>query len=199
MGYYLELRTQTNVATSREDLVARLQDNKIPEHPEYEDTYILYLESDVGMLTIHGDESFNKEELASIRISWGFDQAAWLTLIALAEKIGFRLYDPTTKEFITKDSFKNSCEPHQRCFGTVKKMIGKTTAPKKSLKKRKVIPLSVLQTPIEDLCLWVRVDIALMKKLGLKKVGEILAYSEEDLKNQSNIGKNGLKNLKETL
>jgi len=199
MGYYLELQTQKNVAASRVDLVARLQKNKIPEHPEYENTYILYLESDVGILTIHGDEYFNKGELASIRISWGFDQAAWLPLIALAEKLGFRLYDPTTNEFITRDSYKNSYETQQRGFGLVENMIGKTTVSKKPLNKKKVIPLSILQTPIEDLCLRVRVDIALMKKLGLKKVGEILAYSEEDLKNQTNIGKNGLKNLKETL
>ena len=199
MGYYLKLRSQKNITTTREDLVARLKENNIPEHPDYDDTFMLYLESDVGMLTIYGDKYLDKGELASIRISWGFDPAAWLPLIALAEKLDLRLYDLTTIEYVTKDRFRKSFETHHRGFGKFKKLLGETIVLKKSLNEREIVPFFVLQIPIKEFCLSVRIEIALIKKLGLKKLGEILTYSEKYLLSQTNIGKNGIKELKETL
>jgi len=65
--------------------------------------------------------------------------------------------------------------------------------------KEYIIKFIKIVTPIDELCLSVRAELALMKKLGLKKIGEIFAYSERDLLNQTNIGKNGLKDQKETL
>ena len=160
MGYYLELRSQKNITITREDFVACLKKNNIPEHPDYDDTFMLYLESDVGMLTIYGDEYLNKGELASIRISWGFDPAAWLPLIALAKTLNLRLYDLTSKEYVIEDSFRKFFEAHHRGFGTVKKLFGETTVPKKSFNERKVFLLFVLQTPIKELYLSLRLEIA---------------------------------------
>lgn len=67
------------------------------------------------------------------------------------------------------------------------------------LLKRKIIPFATLKTPIEDMELPVRFENYLTNLIGVKTVGELIRYSEQDLKKKRFIGPRGIKEIKEGL
>ncbi len=66
------------------------------------------------------------------------------------------------------------------------------------LLERKTIPLSVFRRPVEDLEPSVRLGV-LLSRLGIETVGDLLGYSEEELRERHKFGRRGVEELRSVL
>ncbi len=64
--------------------------------------------------------------------------------------------------------------------------------------ERKIIPLSVFRRPVADLEPSVRLGIYL-SRLGIETIGDLVGYSEEDLRKRHYLGRRGMEELRRAL
>lgn len=91
MGIWLEIHPADTVRITKQDLKDRLVKIGLKPHPEAEaeEEYLLR----GGVLRISREESFKKGVWAHARLSSAADEADWLDLLTVAERIGGRVYD----------------------------------------------------------------------------------------------------------
>lgn len=144
MGYYLELILSEDELTDIQTAVDNFEKagaKVFPIDPEVSDEQVYLMYSEVPIFIIKGKSKDIREIF--VRLSWAATSEEFNdqinALLKMAERTGYKIYDPQAQCFVTKDSITIVAQRFRNIANKIIGMVGK-------VEKKKIVPVNSLIT-----------------------------------------------------
>ena len=122
MGYYVELLAGSEELCTFSELLGRAHEAGAVQHPD--DLRSLY-HTGFGTIQRLDDEAIGEGRWGWIRISYAAKKDIWIAVLDFAAQMGGRIYDDSTKAYVTLESISDVYAAQLKGLGLVTRLFGR--------------------------------------------------------------------------